>query len=187
MLYYVVIIGLVSAFVIMELRMFYLYIAPRNLDKKEIILWEKDGEYVKVYGYDVFVLVIGDFEKADSTLVLLHGFAESSHVFRFLLDDLAEKFQCVIAIDFLGFGLSDKPGDFKYSLSNHVGTVLNVLKEKDVEGCHFYAHGMGDAVLCELISRQVRNELPKEFKGGIQSATFTNGNMLMEYLRPSRL
>jgi hypothetical protein len=39
----------------MELRMLYLYIAPRTLDKKEINLWEKDGEYVKVYGYDVFL------------------------------------------------------------------------------------------------------------------------------------
>ena len=140
-------------FVLMELRMLYLYIAPRNLSKKELILWEKDGEFVKVYGYDVFVQILGEYESPDSTVVLLHGFAESSHIFRFILDDLAEKFSCVLAIDFIGFGLSDKPGDLKYNISMHVGTVMKVLGEKEIRGCHFYAHGMGDAVLCELISR----------------------------------
>jgi pimeloyl-ACP methyl ester carboxylesterase len=120
--------------------------------------------------------------------VLLHGFAESSHIFRFIIDDLAEKFKCVIAIDFIGFGLSDKPGDFKYNVSMHVGTVLKVLKEKEIEGCHFYAHGMGNAVLCELISRQLRRELPNELsKYAIQSATFTNGNMILDYAKPSWL
>ena len=153
MYFYLILGGLFAAFVLMELRMLYLYIAPRNLAKKELILWEKDGEFTKVYGYDVFMQVIGEYESADSTLVLLHGFAESSHIYRFILDDLAEKFSCVLAIDFIGFGLSDKPGDLKYSISTHVGTVLKILNEKEIRGCHFYAHGMGDAVLSELVSR----------------------------------
>ena len=73
-------------------------------------------------------------------------------MFRFILDDLNKKFKCVIALDFIGFGLSDKPGDFKYSIENHAGTVLRILEQKYIKGCHMYAHGMGTAVLQELIS-----------------------------------
>lgn len=48
-----------------------------------------------------------------------------------------------------------------------------------MSGAHFYAHDMGDSVLTEIISLQVREQAPKFFSDGVQSATFTNGNMIM--------
>jgi pimeloyl-ACP methyl ester carboxylesterase len=53
------------------------------------------------------------------TLVLLHGFPSSSHMFRDLIPKLADKFH-VIAPDYLGFGYSDAPDAtaFQYSFDN---------------------------------------------------------------------
>jgi pimeloyl-ACP methyl ester carboxylesterase len=50
------------------------------------------------------------------TIVLLHGFPTSSHMFRTLIPRLAEDYH-VVAPDHLGFGLSDAPGvdEFDYS------------------------------------------------------------------------
>ena len=42
------------------------------------------------------------------TIVLLHGFPSSSHMFRDLIPKLAERFH-VIAPDYVGFGYSDAP------------------------------------------------------------------------------
>jgi len=53
------------------------------------------------------------------TLVLLHGFPSSSHMFRDLIPKLADKFH-VIAPDYLGFGYSDAPDatTFQYTFDN---------------------------------------------------------------------
>ena len=42
------------------------------------------------------------------TIVLLHGFPSSSHMFRDLIPQLSDKFH-VIAPDYVGFGYSDAP------------------------------------------------------------------------------
>jgi pimeloyl-ACP methyl ester carboxylesterase len=64
------------------------------------------------------------------TIVLLHGFPSSSHMFRDLIPQLADKFQ-VIAPDYVGFGYSDAPGvqEFKYTFDNLAAHVEDLLLE----------------------------------------------------------
>jgi pimeloyl-ACP methyl ester carboxylesterase len=52
------------------------------------------------------------------TIVLLGGFPSSSHMFRDLIPQLADKFH-VIAPDYLGFGYSDAPTaqEFEYTFA----------------------------------------------------------------------
>lgn len=54
-----------------------------------------------------------------STILLLHGFATSSHMFRNLIPLLADHFH-VVAPDLPGFGFSDAPGrkHFRYTFEN---------------------------------------------------------------------
>jgi pimeloyl-ACP methyl ester carboxylesterase len=69
---------------------------------------------VTVDGLRVFYREAGD-PKAP-TVLLLHGFPTSSHMFRDLIPELARRYH-VIAPDLPGFGYSDAPsrGDFTYS------------------------------------------------------------------------
>jgi pimeloyl-ACP methyl ester carboxylesterase len=64
------------------------------------------------------------------TLVLLHGFPSSSHMFRDLIPKLAEKFH-VIAPDYIGFGYSDAPAvdEFEYTFDNLAAYVEELLFE----------------------------------------------------------
>ena len=106
----------------------------------------------------------------------MHGFPESSNIFRDSIDHLASKFTCVVTFDFLGFGLSDKPNDIVYSIDLHTKLMIHILKEHGITGAHFLSHDMGTSVLTELNSLQLRKELPVSIK----SMTFTNGNMVMK-------
>lgn len=60
--------------------------------------------------------------------MLLHGFPSSSHTFRDLIPQLADKFH-VIALDYIGFGYSDAPasGDFEYAFDNLAAHVEELL------------------------------------------------------------
>ena len=60
--------------------------------------------------------------------MLLHGFPSSSHMFRDLIPQLAEKFH-IIAPDYIGFGYSDAPdvNDFEYTFDNLAAGVEELL------------------------------------------------------------
>src|SRR6202042_231392 len=63
------------------------------------------------------------------TLLLLHGFPSSSHMFRELIPLLAGQFH-LVAPDLPGFGKSDMParGDFDYTFE-HITDVIDRLTQ----------------------------------------------------------
>lgn len=86
-------------------------LSPRNITSKAIIEWEKRGEYINCFGFKVFAIQEGEFKIPEKTLMLLHGYPESSFVFKEQMELLKKHFSCIIAFDYIGFGLSDKPGE----------------------------------------------------------------------------
>ena len=71
-------------------------------------------KYASVRGRKIFYREAGN--KDAPTLVLLHGFPSSSHMFRDLIPKLSDRLH-VIAPDYIGFGYSDAPNtnDFRYT------------------------------------------------------------------------
>lgn len=82
---------------------------------------------VEIDGLDIFYREAGS--KDAPTVLLLHGFPTSSHMFRDLIPALADKYH-VIAPDYPGFGHSSAPSveDFKYTFDN-----LALVMEKFTE------------------------------------------------------
>lgn len=72
---------------------------------------------VTIEGHRVFYREAGD--PGHPTLLLLHGFPSSSHMFRSLIPLLADRFH-IVAPDLLGFGFSDAPdrSRFQYTFDN---------------------------------------------------------------------
>ena len=72
---------------------------------------------VKVQDQNIFYREAGIENK--KTIVLLHGFPTSSHMYRELIPRLSEKYH-VIAPDYPGFGNSSMPAlsEFEYSFDN---------------------------------------------------------------------
>ena len=74
-------------------------------------------QYAKVDGIKIFYREAGS--KTAPTILLLHGFPTSSHMFRNLIPALADRYH-VVAPDLPGFGFSDAPDrkGFRYTFEN---------------------------------------------------------------------
>ena len=86
---------------------------------------------VKVDGVDLFYREAGP--KDAPVLLLLHGFPTSSHMFRNLIPQLADKYH-VIAPDYPGFGQSGMPdrSKFVYSFDNYAQVVDKLTRQLGV-------------------------------------------------------
>jgi len=152
----------------------------------ELRAWEAAGEYLRVgvAAHRLYVRSIGRRDAAPgSTLLLIHGFPESSLSFRHNVAALSRHFERVVLLDLLGFGLSDKPEGHSYSLFEQADLVLEAWRQLGVTGGHLLGHDMGDSVVTELVARLGRGLLPSWLEHGFQSLTFTDGNMVMELAR----
>lgn len=81
------------------------------------------------------------------TLVLLHGFPSSSHMFRNLLPQIAERFH-VVAPDYPGFGYSESPGieEFAYTFDHLEEIVEHVLDTLGIKRFSLYVQDYGAPV-----------------------------------------
>ncbi|GAB2708486.1 alpha/beta fold hydrolase [Kitasatospora kifunensis] len=58
-----------------------------------------------------------------------------------------------LLLDLLGFGLSDRPTDFPYTLEAHADAVAAALRAAEVSGAELIAHSMGGSVAIVLAHR----------------------------------
>lgn len=59
-----------------------------------------------------------------------------------------------LLIDLFGFGYSDRPRDFGYTLTEHADAVAAVLDAEHVRGAELVGHSMGGAVALVLAARR---------------------------------
>jgi pimeloyl-ACP methyl ester carboxylesterase len=84
-------------------------------------------------------------------VVLLHGFPDSSHVWRHQVPALVGAGMRVIAPDLRGFGESDKPEAVEeYALRRSIADVVAVLDALGIERAHVVAHDWGAGVAWAL-------------------------------------
>jgi pimeloyl-ACP methyl ester carboxylesterase len=83
-------------------------------------------KYATVRSRKMFYREAGN--KTAPTIVLLHGFPSSSHMFRDLIPKLSDRLH-VIAPDYIGFGYSDAPNtkEFQYTFDNLAEHVEELL------------------------------------------------------------
>ncbi len=110
-------------------------------------------------------------------LVLVHGWPTSSIDWIDVLDRLAEDHR-VSALDFPGYGFSDKPSDWSYRLEidaelleHHIVDVLGRGR------CRVVAHDRGDSVVLLLHHRSQRNEGTRDVE--LDHLVLSNGNVFL--------
>jgi len=131
--------------------------------------WLAEGRHINIQGRRIFVYERGQ----GPAVLLLHGFPTSGHDWRGVIDGLADAFRC-IALDFPGYGLSDKPEAYSYSLFQQADVVDGLASALGVSEAHLVSHDVGTSVHTELLARE------QERRGAfhILSSTFLNGSML---------
>ena len=127
--------------------------------------------HANVRGRQLFYREAGS--KASPTIVLLHGFPSSSHMFRELIPQLSDKFH-VIAPDYLGFGYSDAPNvqEFEYTFDNLAAHVEDLLfGNLGLKQFSIYVQDYGAPVGYRIASKH---------PDAIQSIIVQNGNAYVE-------
>ena len=99
----------------------------------------------KIDGLDIFYREAGAPTKP--TILLLHGFPSSSHMFRDLIPKLSDKFH-IVAPDYPGFGYSSAPGvnEFDYTFDNLSGVVEKFVNTIGLKRFAIYVQDYGAPV-----------------------------------------
>ncbi|AYL98820.1 alpha/beta fold hydrolase [Mucilaginibacter celer] len=97
---------------------------------------------VKANGLNVFYREAGS--KDAPTILLLHGYPTSSHMFRNLIPVLSEKYH-VLAPDLPGFGNTESPDhtQFKYTFDNLAATMQSFIDELGLKRFAIYIFDYG--------------------------------------------
>jgi pimeloyl-ACP methyl ester carboxylesterase len=135
--------------------------------------WLESGRFEDLSGRRLFV-----HEQAGEgpPLLLLHGYPTSSYDWRLVIERLTGR--RLPTFDFLGFGLSEKPREHRYSLMYAADDVQRVV-ERCLAGegpVVLVAHDMGTSVATELLARDLKGELPF----GLAAVVLSNGSMVIE-------
>ena len=106
----------------------------------------------QVDGVKIFYREAGP--KDAPTVVLLHGFPSSSHMFRELIPRLSDKYH-VLAPDYPGFGYSDapSPGQYAYTFDHLADTVDHFLDQKGITKYSIYIQDYGSPIGFRLATR----------------------------------
>lgn len=139
--------------------------------------WRDGGTWLTTPAGRVFV------RNADGdgpTILLLHGYPSSSFDYRNAVPHLAGR--AWLTLDFLGFGLSDKPRPHRYSLLEQANLVQAVVAEFAPGPVVLVAHDMGTSVTTELLARDLQGHLPFD----LQRVVLSNGSVILRRasLRP---
>jgi len=107
---------------------------------------------VKIEGLDVFYLEAGSNDAP--TVLLLHGFPTSSHMFRNLVPALADEFH-VIAPDYIGYGRSSMPSvdEFEYTFAHQTEIVEKFTQSLGLEEYTLYMMDYGGPIGYRLFEK----------------------------------
>jgi len=107
---------------------------------------------VEINGLDIFYREAGP--QNATSILLLHGFPTSSHMFRNLIPALSDKYH-LVAPDYPGFGHSAMPArdQFAYTFDNYANLVDQLLDRLDINNFIPYVFDYGAPVGLRLFNK----------------------------------
>jgi pimeloyl-ACP methyl ester carboxylesterase len=133
--------------------------------------WLERGRHHNLCGRRVFV-IDSQTTSALAPVLLLHGYPSSSFDYHLVYSELARR-RRVVAIDLPGFGFSDKPERYSYSLFEQTDVVESLVARLGLERPHVIAHDLGVSIASELLARRQRRLM----KGDLSSLTLMSSGV----------
>lgn len=128
---------------------------------------------VEVNGVEIFYREAGTKDKP--TILLLHGYPTSSHMFRNLMFYLSDDYH-LLAPDYPGFGNSEQPpmSEFEYSFDNMAMIVEGFLEKMNLEKYSIYLMDYGAPIGFRIAAK---------YPERVESLIVQNGNAYDEGLK----
>jgi haloalkane dehalogenase len=99
------------------------------------------SQFFNINGHQMHYVDEGQGE----TILFVHGTPSWSFDFRNVIKTLSGKYRCV-AIDHIGFGLSEKPEHYDYSTQNHSLTLEKFIEDKNLTDITLVVHDFGGPI-----------------------------------------
>ncbi|NXM74964.1 MEST protein, partial [Serilophus lunatus] len=170
----------------------YLHIPPPQLSPA-LRSWRSSGTFFTYKGQNIFYKDSTGAVGSSDVVILLHGFPTSSYDWIKIWEGLTQRFHRVIALDFLGFGFSDKPRPHRYSILEQADIVEGLVRHLGLRShrINLLSHDYGDTVAQELLHRYGHNKTGSILinslclsNGGLSQVLFSPG--LEQFLGPTR-
>ncbi|GJL95678.1 MAG: epoxide hydrolase [Hyphococcus sp.] len=145
---------------------------------KPLDAWRSEAEFFEAKGQRIAYWTSPSPDADKPWLLLIHGYPTSSWDWTATWPQLQDKFN-LAAMDMLGFGLSDKPGNIEYSLIDQADLQEALLERLGIGEAHAFVHDYGNSVGQELLARH--NEASLSFS--LKSMCFLNGGLFPEQHR----
>ncbi len=114
-------------------------------------MWKQRGREMTLLDRTIFVMDEGPRDAP--VIILLHGFPTASWDWAPIWPELVNRYR-LIALDFLGFGFSDKPRGHDYSIMEQADLTEALVRKLGLSTFHVLSHDYGDTVAQELLARQ---------------------------------
>jgi pimeloyl-ACP methyl ester carboxylesterase len=138
--------------------------------------WISGGSRRRITGSSHELFVRQDGPVDGKPVTLCHGFPASSFGWAGVVPALAVAGYRVTTLDFLGYGSSDKPHPYRYSLMEQATLVQAIWGDLGIDRTGLVAHDYGVSVAQELLSRDA---------GRVESMAWLNGAMFPDLHRPA--
>ncbi len=132
-------------------------VAVKMLSRAQTVEWEtvadrtahsENSHFVEIDGATLHYQEFG--EESNPTLILIHGFTASTHVWHTVAPLLATQNFHVIAVDLIGFGYSDKPSWFEYTIAAQAHIVGRLMNRLGIGKATIIGSSYGGAVAATL-------------------------------------
>lgn len=163
-----------------------------NLEK-----WFTKGKYFSYKGHKIFYV----FEKIEEdtvvkpAIVLLHGFPTSSFDFFRIWNQFTDKSHqtdlnqlhnkvrtnSILTFDYLGYGFSEKPYNYPYSIFDMADMVEQLILHLKIESVILVAHDISDSVAQEILRR---DNLKTTNHYQIEKCVLLNGGIMTSIYKP---
>jgi len=132
-------------------------VAVKMLTRAKTVEWDAIADkvphsdkshFTEIDGATVHYQEFGD--PAGHTIILIHGYTASVYVWKSVAPMLAENGFHVFAIDLLGFGYSDKPRWFEYSIESQARMISRFMNRLGIGRATVVGSSYGGAIAATL-------------------------------------
>jgi pimeloyl-ACP methyl ester carboxylesterase len=117
-------------------------------DVSDKVIHAENSHFVEIDGATVHYQKFGDIR--NPTLLLIHGFTASAYVWKTVAPALAGEGFHVVAVDLIGFGYSDKPAWFEYTIASQARMIARFMDRLGIGRATVVGSSYGGAVAMTL-------------------------------------
>jgi pimeloyl-ACP methyl ester carboxylesterase len=153
--------------------------------------WKSYGKFVRINNNDLFVIDTADETSSKETFVIINGYPSTSYDYHKILPALSE-FYRVIVHDHFGFGFSDLPDTYCFSLMDQANVCIELWRKLNLKSFSILADGYGSKIAKEILYKKNANLISFNIKkllicNSVKNDFYSDLNTITALIRNKKL